>query len=617
MSRASAQEIKEQIQQSVDIVDLVGKHIDLRRQGRQFVGLCPWHDDSRPSLQVNPERQTWKCWVCNVGGDIFSFVMQRERVEFREALQILAEQAGIQLQTSGGPAAGGAEKQTLYSAMAWAEQQFHECLLQSPLAESARGYLTERGISLESIHQYRLGFAPDQWQWLLDRARSTPYSESVLEGVGLVARSPQSGRCYDRFKGRVLFPIRDAQRRPVALGGRILPELSADQPAKYINSPETRLFSKSDLLYGLDVVRDTLARQKQLVVVEGYTDAVIAWQFGLLNVAAVLGTALGPRHIQLLRRLGADRVILVLDGDEAGRRRASEILELFVGQPMDLRIVTIPDQLDPCDFILQRGAEAFQGLLDASVDALEHKIQLLTVGVDLLRDTHRSQQALEELLRIMARAPRVDDADGGVRKIRQQQLLARLARMFHLEDTEVRGRFAAMRRGSMAATSRRTPMVSTATSAGASAERLSPFESELLEILLLDPSRFGPIAEALELDDLIDPAVIAIYQICRERHHRHESLDFEQLLLAIDDASHKLLLVRMDEEARSKGTADLEMRCHDLLDGIAQRRELEQRRHRLAELDQDHLSEQQELAILQQHFQRLRKRHGISAPTDG
>ncbi len=236
---------------------------------------------------------------------------------------MLAERAGIELKPArvGSSSSGGVEvdqKKSLYQAMAWAEEQFHQCLLTAPEAEPARRYLEERQISAESIRRFRLGFAPDRWDWLLKQALSTNILPKTLETVGLVVRKQDGPGHYDRFRGRVLFPIRDVQGRPVAVGGRILPQLAAENPAKYINSPETPLFSKSSMLYALDSARDLMGHSRVAVVMEGYTDTIIARQFGFENTVAILGTALGERHIRLLRRF-ADSITLVLDGDEAGQ----------------------------------------------------------------------------------------------------------------------------------------------------------------------------------------------------------------------------------------------------------------------------------------------------------
>ncbi|MEA1952179.1 MAG: CHC2 zinc finger domain-containing protein, partial [Planctomycetota bacterium] len=291
-------DVKEQVRQAVDIVDLVGHYIQLRRQGRGYVGLCPWHDDSRPSLQVNPERQSFKCWVCDIGGDVFSFTMQMEGVSFREALEILAERAGIELKARPAPRPGTPEaagdKQTLYKAMAWAESLYHKYLLESPDAEPARRYLVERGITAESIEKFHIGFAPDRWEWILSvaepgqskQSQSNPHSAraKVLEAVGLLGRR-EGGGTYDRFRGRVLFSIRDTQNRPVGLGGRVLPEFADEKAAKYYNTTDTPLFSKSHLLYGLDVARQYIHKKfdDTALVMEGYTDCIMAHQYGFEN----------------------------------------------------------------------------------------------------------------------------------------------------------------------------------------------------------------------------------------------------------------------------------------------------------------------------------------------
>ena len=329
VSSGSSLDAKEQVKQATDIVDLVGSFLPLRRQGRNFVALCPWHDDTRPSLQVNPDRQSFKCWVCDIGGDVFSFLMQMEGVSFPEALAMLAERAGIALRPAARPAAQGPapdqfDKRMLYKAMAWVEQQYHDCLLHLPEGEAGRQYLQERSVNAGSCEKFHLGFSPDAWDWILRRAENKGPGVKLLEAIGVIQRSANGGRPYDRFRGRVMFSIRDSQGRPVGAGGRVLPSMAAGTGAKYVNSPETPLFEKHKLLYGLDLARDAIRRSRTVVVMEGYTDCIMAHQFGFTDAVAVLGTALGEGHIRILKRF-ADRIILVLDGDEAGWR-ASRVL---------------------------------------------------------------------------------------------------------------------------------------------------------------------------------------------------------------------------------------------------------------------------------------------------
>lgn len=648
---------KERVKQAIDIVDLVGSYLSLRRQGRNYVGLCPWHDDSRPSLQVNQERQTFKCWVCNLGGDIFSFIMQKEGVEFREALEMLAERAGIVLESrsrgSGGrgrestgrysddeldyatseyddsPNVGsspqqsptrddrdaGPDKPTMFRAMAWAVSLFHDALLNLPEAVPARDYLAERGISAESIETYNLGFAPDRWDWLVEKAQGKPSALRTLERVGLLGKS-ERGTYYDRFKGRVLFPIRDAQGRPIALGGRVLPQLVAAQkserpPAKYINSPETPLFSKNREFYGLDLAREAIAKTGQVLVMEGYTDCIVARQYGFHNVVAVLGTALGENHVRRLRFADHCRVILVLDGDEAGRKRANEVLELFVAAQVDLRILTLPDDLDPCDFLQQGGAEEFAVLVEQSVDALEHKIQLVTADLNP-NDTHAAHLALEDIMSTLAAAPIGSLHAPSEAHVRQQQLLTRLARRFRLSEEELRGRLSALRRRPQ-----RAPRASDVPSVQAKLEPLAPWERELLELVLLVPDAMPRVMDAVRVERMSSLAARQVYVACCELWRRGIPPALDRLLNEFEQPAIHNLLVELAEHGHARGVADATTRLDRLLETLRIREEQRRHREQVAALEEKRLDEREEMKSVLQMIEQKRNRQGISKPTDG
>jgi DNA primase len=621
----SFSDAKEQVKQAVDIVDLVGRYVQLRRQGRGYVALCPWHDDSRPSLQVNPDRQSFKCWVCDIGGDVFSFVMKMEGVEFREALALLADRAGISLKKSEpGPqpasAPGVNDKRTLYRAMAWAERQYHDCLLESPQADSARRYLQERGITAQSIEQFHLGFSPVERDWILQRAKGSAGRARILEAIGLLARPGGGGELYDRFKGRVLFSIRDVQGRPVGMGGRVLPELGNPSPAKYVNSPETPLFSKSHLLYGLDIARDPIRKSKVALVMEGYTDCIVAHQYGFTNAVAVLGTALGENHIKILRRF-ADRIVLVLDGDEAGQRRTNEVLELFVAQQVDLNILTLPDGLDPCDFLHQRGAEAFGDLLaNSAVDALDHAFQAATKGIDVQRDVHASAQALERLVAIVAKAPRLHADTTAEDRFREEKVLQRLAAFFRVDEGEVRRRLTALRRK----TSSRTPA---ARQGGAPAsdspaqplEKPDPCERELLELLLRYPELWPSLRDRVAVERFVAQAARQIYETCVRLIDAQTAPTFDRLMLEFDAPDVKSLLVELDEVGRAKGDrlGDPQALLEDLIATFEQKELERQRPGQIVTLREGRLDASQETQLLEQILQQERRRQGISKPTDG
>ncbi|MBN1588060.1 MAG: DNA primase, partial [Pirellulales bacterium] len=603
----------------------VGGYVALRRQGRGYVALCPWHDDSRPSLQVNPERQSFKCWVCDIGGDVFSFVMKMENVEFREALEMLAERAGIELQPRQRPQAGPADspeapardKKTLLRAMAWAEGQYHRCLVDRAEAEPARQYLKQRGITAESLERFHLGFAPDASGWILRQAEGGTAPRQVLEAIGLLVPRGD-GSHYERFQGRLLFSIRDAQGRPVGFGGRVLPETSsATSPAKYVNSPETPLFTKSNLLYGLELAKESIRRAKDkfALVMEGYTDVIMAHQHGFDNAVAVLGTALGPRHVQILKRF-ADRVVLVLDGDEAGQKRAAEVLELFVAQDVDLRILTLPESSDPCDFLEKHGAEAFRDLLNHStVDAVEHAFQTVTQGVDLAGDVHGASQALDRMVSLLAKAPRPT----GLRRFREEKILSRLATRFAVPELDIRTRLTELRR------QQRKPVYVSPGDPSPDERPVriedlhqrAPTECELLELLVTFPALLAEARTEFSPEQITEEPLRRIYETSCRLADEGTLADFDRLMLEFDQADMKSLLVELDQSPRLAGMSDPVPLLKELIEN--HKRTESERRHpsQLAALKNKGLDESQKQDLLRTVMEELRARHGISDPTDG
>ena len=620
VSLGSSLDVKERVKQATDIVDLVGNFMQLRRQGRQFVGLCPWHDDTRPSLTVNPERQSFRCWVCNLGGDVFSFIMQMEGFTFPEALAMLAERAGIPLkpasqQPKSPSAPDEPDKRLLFRVMAWAEKQYHTCLRELPEGEPGRKYLAERAITDQSIEQFHLGFCPDDWDWILRRAQDGGPSARLLESVGVLVRSAGAGRPYDRLKGRVLFSIRDSQGRPVGLGGRVLPEAAATNPAKYVNSPETPLFSKSRLLYGLDVARDAIRRSGRVLVMEGYTDCIVAHQCGFRDAVAVLGTALGEGHLRILKRF-ADRIVLVLDGDEAGQKRANEVLELFIAQQVDLRIVTLPEQADPCEFLLQRGPEAFSDLLERNaVDALEHAFQAATRGVDLERDVHGASQAMERLLAILAKAPRQRDDTTRGDRLREEKILQRLAARFRVDEQEVRRRLTELRRRNRPA----APAGIEGPAAPREPERIDPCERELLELLVQHPECVPQAQADIRAEELASPSCRRIFQTCCRLADEGVAPGFDRLILEFDEPAMTGLLVELDEQGSAKGglVADPAALLQELIQAFERRRLDRRRPADVVALREGKMDPAQEPELLERIVQEQRARQGISRPTDG
>jgi len=351
----------ERVKMAIDIISVISEYVHLARKGKNFWGLCPFHNEKTPSFSVDPDKQVYKCFGCGKGGDVFAFVMDKKGLSFAEALTELAARAGIQLETSRGRPTS--EKKAFYEAnrvaMAFFEQQ-----LASTRAEGARRYLAGRGLSAETIAGFHIGFAPESWDSLLGHLRGRGMAQSVAEKCGLVVPRRGGGGFYDRFRGRIMFPIIDLTGEVVGFGGRVI---GAGEP-KYLNTPESPIFEKKRVLYNLHAARNTI-RQGSAVVVEGYMDVISLANAGFPAAVATLGTALGEDHVRLLRRF-TDDITLVFDGDSAGRNAMVRALEPFLAGDVVPRVVVLPPGKDPDD-MAREGIEAWNDLLASAQDIWE------------------------------------------------------------------------------------------------------------------------------------------------------------------------------------------------------------------------------------------------------
>jgi DNA primase len=610
---------KERVRAATDIVELIGSRLELRRQGRNYVALCPWHKDSRPSLQINPERQIYKCWVCDIGGDVFGFLMQDEGISFREALHKLAERAGIEItgnsqgHRSGRRVSERDIKDEIFRALAFADKLFQDHLHEHPDAAAAREYLAERQIGSRSIEVFGIGMAPNSWSSLIDGARKEKIAPKALEQAGLVIRKENSSHHYDRFRNRIMFPIRDREKRPIAFGGRILP--GQDDGAKYINSPETRLFHKSNQLYGLELASMPIRQERTALVMEGYTDVVIAHQCGVRNAVAVLGTALGNAHLKTLRSY-CDSVVLLLDGDEAGQKRSDDVLELFLQAQIDVRVATLPDGKDPADFLLEEGAEALAKRIAASSDALEFKLRRVSAGFDPLLDTHRANQAIEDMLTLLAKVPHSNLISNESFRLRQNQVLPRLARKFSIPEATLREQLTSMRERQSKYRPRFQPSVSEEEDRPKllRSRDLAPFERELLELIIVAP-QVAPIAlERVQSGWLECEAARAMLDAYQQLEFSGQSLEFSSVLVSLEDPSLKSLLVSLHEQAIAKleYTKDsAENRLRELTFRMGEQRDEKRRLRLVNELQSNDLSEADELDKLQDVIRQARLRQGL------
>lgn len=392
------QDIIERVQQSVDIVEVVRSYFPLKRAGRNFVALCPFHAEKTPSFNVNPQKQIFKCFGCGKAGDVFGFVMAMERVEFPQAVRMLAERAGIALPETRTPEARAARalRERVYRVNEWAAKQFARVLADEEAGRRARAYLRQRGFEPALVQRFRLGYAPEGWDFLVGEAAKAKVNLGLLEQAALVSRR-QSGGFFDTFRARLMFPITDVRGRVVGFGGRAL---DGDAQPKYLNTAQTPVFDKSRVLYGLAQARPAVEREGRAIVVEGYTDCLMAHQAGIDWTVATLGTALTARHARLLRRY-ADEVVLVFDGDEAGQRAAVRAAGLFLAEGVAARVVVLEGGQDPCDFLLARGRVAF---LDRVREAPEVFEFLLGRAEERYRsgDIRERTEVLEEMAQVVA-----------------------------------------------------------------------------------------------------------------------------------------------------------------------------------------------------------------------
>jgi len=491
-----------QVAQATDIVDLIGQYIALKKRGKEFLGLCPFHDDKKPSLNVSPSKQIFKCFACGAGGGVFQFLMLYDKLDFPQAVRTLADRAHIPVpqETAVAPPSAGLSKEDLLRVTTYAAR-FFRSQLRSPGGTEALDYIRKRGLSEQSIDRFGLGFAPDSWDALLRAALAEGYREEQLVAAGLVARREERPGCYDRFRNRLIFPIINPAGEVVAFGGRAL---AAEERAKYLNSPDTALFDKSANLYALNWSRETIVSSGTAVVVEGYLDALMPLQCGVGNVVATMGTALTDRHVRLLSRY-ANEVVVVFDADQAGAAAAERAMEIFLAQQVHVRIATILEGKDPCDFCLARGGEAFAALIKDAPDALQYLWQRRSEQVQAaggnLADRRR---AVEDFLRLVAQSA----AYGAIDEVRRGQLAQHIAHMLNIPAADLQQQMRrltrTMPRGSTSSPSRAAAMEPAAT--GTDAQR------QVLEVLLNQPDLFAQAAEKISPEDFFDPVLRRIAQ---------------------------------------------------------------------------------------------------------
>jgi DNA primase len=422
----------ERVKQAADIVEVVSAHTDLRRQGARFVGLCPFHDERTPSFSVEPTEKLYHCFGCGVGGDVIKFVEEKDGLGFAEAVELLADRYGVELEREQEDPRAEAKRQRrrrLEELLDRAASFYSSYLWESEEAGKARDYLAQRGLREEVLRAFGVGYAPSAWDKLLVRGQQAGFSVEELRGVGLVQRG-RSGGEYDRFRERIMFPIRDRRGRVLGFGGRAM---RSDQGAKYVNTAETEFFHKSQILYGVDQAKGAIAKAGRAVVVEGYTDVLALHQAGIEEAVGVMGTAITGEQVAALSGM-VDEVVLALDADSAGQEAMLRAQHVAAGRRMRLRVAAMPAGEDPAEMMVApEGPERFRGLAEQAEELTAFQVGLVLGRTDVGSPVARDQ-ALAEVAPILA---------GMGETAGREDLVRRVAERLDLDPAMVMGRVVA------------------------------------------------------------------------------------------------------------------------------------------------------------------------------
>ncbi len=379
---------REQIRAASDIVDIIGNYVPLKKNGTNFTALCPFHKEKSPSFNVNPHKQIFHCFGCHKGGDVFSFVKDYENIGFMDAVRRLADRAKIPLEFENTPGAQESRhlKDQLLDVHEQLTQRWQNCLANEAAGQRARDYLASRGVTAEAIKLFRIGAAPELWDDTVNWAKGKKFDLATVEQAGLIIRKEETGRHYDRFRGRLMFPICDEQGRVVAFSGRVLP--GDESPAKYVNSPETPIFTKSKIFFGLDKSKRAILDAGYAIICEGQLDLIACFMGGVQNIVAPQGTAFTDQHARILKRY-ANEAVLCFDSDNAGQNAIVRSLDHLLAAQLAVRVAVVPPPHDPDSFIKANGGSAFRTLIESAEGFFDYLLKRLCLTNETTSDKGR------------------------------------------------------------------------------------------------------------------------------------------------------------------------------------------------------------------------------------
>ncbi len=498
------------IQQANDIIDVVAEHVSLTKKGREMVGLCPFHDDHRPSMNVNPTKQIFKCFACGAGGDVFKFIQMRENLTFGQAIERLARRAGIELKPAkqtgqkGKPQSADIDPNQLAKVNAWAARHFQKNLYDEKTGKFARDYIAGRKITPDDAKKWLIGLAAGSGNDLAKAAERQKIGSKLLAGAGLVI--PGSVPLRDKFVNRLMFPIADVTGRLIGFGGRTL----SNTGPKYINSPATALFDKSNCLYGLNHARHKIVENNLAVVVEGYTDCIMAHSKSCQNVVASMGTSFTEGQAKILRRYAA-RAVLVFDSDTAGIEAANRALEICLSRQIDIKLAFVPQGNDPCDFLISAGKEKFEHLVGNAVDVFRFKWDRLTKSLDTDETFAGKKTAIQQFLQTIAasmHSSSLSAIDTGLQVNRLARIIGTDSRQINAELSKILNR--AKRSTAYRLQNQKAASLDLGQGLFAAAQR------EILEVLLNEPQHFELLKNDITADDFDVPILSRIAAVVFE-----------------------------------------------------------------------------------------------------
>jgi DNA primase len=548
---AAGDDFKQLVRSSTNLVDLVSETVSLKplHGGRSYVGLCPFHEDHNPSFNVYPDRQSYRCWVCDEGGDCFSWVMKIEKVSFPEAVENLARRARLEIprRTQQTDVPTGPGRAEALEVAEWAANLMHQTLRTAPFAQVARDYVAKRRLTDDTVRNFRLGYHPDDRYWLQEKARGR-FNTAQLVAAGIIRpRDGGQGHSPMDLADRLVFPVFGEKGRVVAFGGRVLPGRNDQNRGKYWNSWETSIFQKRRTTFAFDKARETIRRQKVAIVVEGYMDCIACHQAGVTGAIATLGTALTEDHVRFLRRF-AEKVVLVYDSDDAGQRAAERSISQFLAQDLDLRILNVPSGKDPADYLEDHTREDFLKLTESALEAWDYKLQAVTKRFGTESVAAR-QQVLGQMLEFLNSAP------GLTGTVREDLILRSVCWKVQVDERIARQQLSELRQSAAKKLQLRTNTTKTSSNSAAEARKASATptpapttsaairkaERDLLEIILTCPETIDLIRHHVGPDDFSDSRHRQLLELCIDLWKEEGELPETARLISAADSNTALL----------------------------------------------------------------------------